>query len=303
VPPLSIQSPQLSSQQFSQQSSRRNAVAAHRARFRPYGLTLVLLVCSALAVGAVPLKPTGVDELPAAITGLGGPPLGIGLNYYAPDPQAQGYLAIPEGEGPFPAVILIHEWNGLVDRVKQTADAFAAEGYLALAADLYSGRIGTNRDENMALVRETLAAPETIIANLESAVSYLKAHPASNGQVGTIGWCYGGGVALSFALGSTSHDATAIFYGRLLDDPAQMRHIHHEIYGTFASGDPGIPDAQVEAFVAALRAAGIREDVHIYDDVQHGFWLYVDGDADANTGPALDAWQRLKRYLQRTLAN
>ncbi|MEE4329426.1 MAG: dienelactone hydrolase family protein, partial [Wenzhouxiangella sp.] len=196
---------------------------------------------------------------------------------------------------------LIHEWNGLVERVRQTADSFAAEGYVALAADLYSGRTGSNREENMALVRETLAEPDVIIANLEAAVRFLETRDDTSGKVAAIGWCYGGGVALSFALGSDAHDGTAIFYGRLLDDPEQMKHIHHEIYGTFAANDRGIPVEEVNAFAAALREAGIESDIHIYDEVQHGFWLHVDRDPETNTEPAEHAWERLKAYLSRVL--
>lgn len=247
------------------------------------------------------LQPTGADELPPAIVGEATPLTGETVNYHPANPASVGYLALPAGPGPHPAVILIHEWNGLVDRIRATADSFAAEGYVALAADLYSGRTGSNREENMALVQETLAEPGQIIANLEAAVHFLEARDDTTGKVAAIGWCYGGGVALSFALGSDAHDGTAIFYGRLLDDPAQMQHIHHEVYGTFARNDAAIPVDQVERFVTALRDAGIPNDVHIYDHVNHGFWLYVDRDPDVNREPALDAWQRLKAYLKRTL--
>ena len=185
--------------------------------------------------------------------------------------------------------------------VKETADAFAAEGYVALAADLYSGRTGANPQENMALVRETLANPEAIIANLNAAASYLRERSDTSGKIAAIGWCYGGGVALSFALGGEHHDATAIFYGRLLGDPEQMSQINHEVYGTFARNDQGIPVESVNAFVETLRNAGIANDVHIYDEISHGFWLHVDRNPETNTGPALDAWQRLKAYLARTL--
>lgn len=265
--------------------------------------TLVLVAtfaCLSLHA-AVPYQPTADDALPPAITGDAGPLRGSPVAYYDGDAATLGYLAVPDTPGPHSAIILIHEWNGLVPRVKETADALAAEGYVALAADLYSGRTGSNPEENMALVRETLANPQMLINNLEAAVKFLRARADTSGKVGTVGWCYGGGVALSFALGSDTHDATAIFYGRLLNDPEQMKHIHHEIYGTFAEVDQGIPVADVNAFVAALRAAGIENDVHIYDDVSHGFWLHVDRDPDTNTGPALDAWQRLKAYFQRTL--
>ncbi len=259
----------------------------------------------AWAVGAaadpVPLRPTADDAVPPAILGKGETPRGKAIAYFAEDADARGYLAEPAGPGPHGAVILIHEWNGLVERVKQVADAFAAEGYVALAADLYSGRTGSTREENMKLVRETLAQPERIVRNLDAAASLLKARSDVTGKVAAIGWCYGGGVALSYALGSEHHEATAIFYGRLLDDPARLAGIRHEVYGTFAGNDRGISREQVAGFVAALRKAGVPNEVHVYDEVQHGFWLHVDRDPDTNLAPALDAWRRLKSYLKRTL--
>ena len=267
-------------------------------------LLLTSLLLSSPAGGEpIPATPTADDEIPDAIVGKGGPPAGAPLAYFDGHPDTVGYLAEPAGPGPHGSVILIHEWNGLVERVKQVADAFAAEGYVALAADLYSGRTGSNREENIALVRETLADMDTIVANLDAAANYLKSRDDVTGKVAAIGWCYGGGVALSYALGSENHEGTAIFYGRLLDDPEQMQHIHHEIYGTFAEMDRGIPPEQVDRFVAALRAAGIDNDIHIYDDVRHGFWLHVDRDPETNRAPALDAWRRLKAYLERVTSD
>lgn len=267
-------------------------------------LSLPFLLFAFVAVTAnaeMTLSATADDALPPAIVGEAPELSGQMLGYFSADGQVQGYLAVPDGEGPHGAVILIHEWNGLVQRVKETADAFAAEGYVALAADLYSGRTGANPQENMALVRETLANPEAIIANLNAAASYLRERSDTSGKIAAIGWCYGGGVALSFALGGEHHDATAIFYGRLLGDPEQMSRINHEVYGTFARNDSGIPVESVNAFVETLRNAGIENDVHIYDEISHGFWLHVDRNPEINTGPALDAWRRLKAYLGRTL--
>ncbi len=241
------------------------------------------------------------DAMMRAITGNAPPPAGKTVNYFPDDPATAGYLALPDGEGPFPAVILIHEWNGLVDRVRQTADAFADQGYIALAADLYSGRTGSSRDENIELVREVRAAEATMVANLDAAVDWIEANTRATGKVATIGWCFGGGMALSYALGGDEHEGTAIFYGSLIDDPEQMKHIGHEVYGTFAANDRGIPVDDVDAFVDALREAGIESDVHIYDEVQHGFWLHVDRDPDTNSEPAEDAWARLRAYLGRVL--
>jgi carboxymethylenebutenolidase len=251
----------------------------------------------------VPLDPTMEGELPPGIIGQRGQLQGASVQYLAGDPSTVGYLAVPEGPGPFPALVIIHEWNGLVDRVRQVADDFAAEGYVTLAADLFSGRTGSNPQENMALIQEAQADMPRVVANLDAAVAYLKARPDVTGRVGAMGWCFGGGIALSFGLDGADHDATAIFYGRLVDDPEVLARMDHEVYGTFARLDQGPSPEQVEAFEAALRSAGIPNDLHIYDEVGHGFWLHVDGDQATRSGPALDAWGRLKAYLDRTLGD
>lgn len=258
------------------------------------GIAIVLQAQSQEEVSKAQADP----QMLSVIEGEGSDPTGQLLEYHE---DAKGYLSIPEGDGPFGSIILIHEWNGLVTRVKQVADALAQEGYIALAADLYSGRTGSNAQENMALVRETQGEPEKLIANLNAAVQYLKDRSDSNGQVATIGWCFGGGVALTFALGGEHHDGTAIFYGRLLYDPEQLSNMHHEFHGTFAGQDRGPTVEQVQEFAKALRDAGIPNDIHIYDPVQHGFWLYVERDLETNKEPAKHAWGRLKDFFKRVL--
>lgn len=249
----------------------------------------------------VVIAPTAADQMPPAIVGNGGELQGVSVNYVAGDMATTGYLAVPEGDGPFPALVIIHEWNGLVDRVRELADDFAAEGYVTLAADLYGGRTGSNQEENVALMTAASEDMESVIANLDAAVTFLRARPDVTGRVGAMGWCFGGGIALSFGLDGENHEATAIFYGRLVDDPEVLARMDHEVYGTFAAEDDGPSPDQVRAFEDALRAAGVENDLHIYDDVGHGFWLRVDEDMETRAAPGLDAWQRLKDYLDRTL--
>jgi carboxymethylenebutenolidase len=241
------------------------------------------------------------DTLPAALLGTAPAPRGAPVRYWDADPATAGYLVVPAGDGPFPAVILIHEWNGLNDRVRQVGDALADEGYVVLAADLYSGRTGSNPEENRALTQEARANPRRMIDNLNAAAAFLRARDDATGRIATMGWCFGGGVALSYALGGENHEGTAMFYGQLVTDPDSLHSITHPIYGTFAELDSGIPPEQVARFVEALRAAGIENDVHVYDDVGHGFWLWVDQDLDVRRAPAADAWRRLLAYLDRTL--
>lgn len=255
------------------------------------------------AVASAVASASADTTLPAAILGTAPPPRGEDVRYLPGDSSTVGYVATPDGPGPFPAIILIHEWNGLVDRIRQTADALADEGYVALAADLYHGQTGDSREENMALVRAARAEPEAMIANLDAAVAWLKGKPYVAGRVGAVGWCFGGGVALSFGLDGAEHEATAIFYGSLLDAPERLAALDHEVYGTFAELDGGIPPERVEAFAAALDAAGVENDIHVYDGVDHGFWLKVDENPDARTEPARDAWRRLRAYFARTLGD
>jgi len=242
------------------------------------------------------------SSIPAAILGEAPPPQGETVTYVPGDSATRGYLAVPDGDGPYPALILIHEWNGLVDRVRQVADAFADQGYIALAADLYHGRTGSNPDENMALVQEAHADMDAVIANLDAAQQFLRNRPDVTGKVAVMGWCFGGGIALSYGLGGEHHDATAIFYGSLVEDPAELARLDHPVYGTFAEMDQNIPPDQVERFAAALDSIGIDNDIHVYDDVNHGFWLRVDEDRALREAPAQDAWDRLMRFLRRTLS-
>lgn len=278
----------------------------------PLGLALATIISAGCAGeradvdvpvsdGRVEIRPTAPGELPGAILGEAPPPRGSDVAYFSASEATLGYLAVPEGAGPFPGLVLIHEWDGLKDRVRQVADAMAAEGYVALAVDLFNGRTGNTPQENRALIAEVRGDPETMIANLDAAAAFLRARDDVTGKVAAMGWCFGGGIALSYGLGGAYHEGTAIFYGSLLADPDSLASLRHEVYGTFAEMDRGIPPDAVEAFVSALNEAGIENDVHVYDHVDHGFWLRVDADPETRTAPALDAWARLKAYLERTL--
>jgi carboxymethylenebutenolidase len=247
--------------------------------------------------------PLGAQQssIPDAILGKAPPPSGKTVTYLPGDSTTRGYLALPAGKGPFPALIMIHEWDGVNDRDRQVADMFASHGYVTLVADLYQGKTGSNQQENVALMNDARAHLDRVIANLDQAQKFLRSRPDVTGKVGVLGWCFGGGIALSYALGGAEHQATAIFYGMLVSDPAQLARIRHPIYGTFAGQDKGITPAMVARFRTVLDSIGIKNDIHVYDPVQHGFWLWVDRDAATNTAPAADAWQRLVKYLHDNL--
>jgi len=269
-------------------------------RCRVAGLVVGAVLLGGAGTAVAQVRPTSPGELPPAVLGTAPAPMGQSVAYLPGDDATLGYVAVPEGTGPFPAVVLIHEWNGLSDNIRQMADQFAAEGYVAFAVDLYRGRVGTTRDENVALMQEAQADPAAMVANLDAAARYLRARPDVIGKLAVMGWCFGGGVALSYGLEGAHHEGTAIFYGSLVEDPEVLQALDHPVYGTFAANDRGIPPDQVERFAAALRSIGVENDIHVYDHVNHGFWLHVSRDP-ANAAPALDAWERLKAYLERVL--
>jgi carboxymethylenebutenolidase len=181
----------------------------------------------------------------------------------------KAYLSLPKGDGPFPAIVVIHEWWGLNGNIEHWADRLASAGWAALAIDLYSGVVATDRDDAMKAMKavdDTKAA-----ATITAAIDYLSKDPkirASKRAV--IGWCFGGGWSLQTALAHPDLDATIMYYGQLETDPKKLGAIKGRLLGIFGKKDKGIPPPKVEEFEAALKQAGVHAEIHEYD-AEHGF--------------------------------
>jgi carboxymethylenebutenolidase len=181
-----------------------------------------------------------------------------------------GVLYRPEGNGTFPAIVIIHEYWGLNDWVKQQAQMFAEHGYVTLAVDLYRGQVATDPEMAHELMR---ALPQDRgVAYLRSGVAYLKAlkYVKAN-RIGAAGWCMGGSFAMQLAIAESSLKAVAINYGAPETDPAQLRKIHAAILGNFGAQDRGITPKDVADFAAAMKAIGHPVDVKEYPDAGHAF--------------------------------
>ncbi|MGH1522288.1 MAG: dienelactone hydrolase family protein, partial [Nitrosopumilus sp.] len=124
--------------------------------------------------------------------------------------KSNGYLAKPAVDGQYPAIVMIHEWWGLTENIKQMAEKLASHGYVVLAVDLYEGQVGTTADEARQL--RTSFEQSYWTENMNSAVSYLE-EQHSPFSLGSIGWCFGGGQSLNLALNNEDMDATVIYYG------------------------------------------------------------------------------------------
>ncbi|HEX5235416.1 MAG TPA: dienelactone hydrolase family protein [Silvibacterium sp.] len=183
---------------------------------------------------------------------------------------AHALLYSPATPGPHPAIIVIHEWWGLNDWVKQQAADLASQGYVALAVDLYRGKTADNPETAHELMRGL--PQDRGVRDLLAAADYLKTLKSVDpARIGAVGWCMGGGFAAQFAVADPGLRAVAINYGSLPTDPAALKQIHAAILGNFGALDKGITPQDVHEFAAAMQSIGHPVDVKIYPDAGHAF--------------------------------
>jgi carboxymethylenebutenolidase len=181
-----------------------------------------------------------------------------------------GYLALPSSSGQHPAMVVIQEWWGLNDWVKEQAREFAEQGYVALAPDLYRGQVAIDPGR----ARELMSSmpQERALRDLQAAFNYLAARSDVDGKkVGSIGWCMGGGLSLQLAIHEPKLAACVINYGRLTMDPASISKIRAPLLGNFGAEDHGIPPEAVHAFEKALESQGKSIDAKIFAGASHAF--------------------------------
>jgi carboxymethylenebutenolidase len=215
------------------------------------------------------------------------------------DGGGRGYLVLPEGTGKHPAVVVIQEWWGLNDWIREQTARFAKQGYVALAVDLYRGRVAGDPGEAHELMR---GLPEDrAIGDLKAAVSFLAARPDVDAEhIGSVGWCMGGGYSLALATAEPRLRAAVINYGRLVTAPAKIEAVRASLLGNFAGADRGIPTDDVHTFENQLKAAKKDADIKVFDGKAHAFMNpnNKDGyDAAAST----EAWARIDAFFARTL--
>lgn len=221
------------------------------------------------------------------------------VSYKSGDETVQAILYSPGGKGPFPGIIVIHEWWGLNDWVKEQASKLADEGYAALAVDLYRGKVATTPDMAHEIMR---GVPEDRAArDLHAAFEFLKSQPnVKADRIGSIGWCMGGGYSLDVALAEPTLAADVINYGHLATDSASLKKIHAPILGLFGGQDHGIPPEDVKKFEATLKQMGKSIDVTIYPDAGHAF-ENPNNKEGYRAQDAADAWKRTTAFLAANL--
>jgi len=224
------------------------------------------------------------------------------VTYISVDGQpVTGWLSWPAGKSMtgMPALIVIHEWWGLNDNIRQAAERLAGEGYMTLAVDLYRGQNAENPKDAMRLMNQLNDQDEAARENLVAAYDYLT-NVMQADRIGVIGWCLGGRCSLQAALRlPTQLSAAVIYYGGVTDDKKQLATLQMPILGLFAGDDPVVPSETVTAFRAALVDLGKDADIHIYPEAKHAFANPSGQAYDAVA--AEDAWGRTTRFLAEHL--
>jgi carboxymethylenebutenolidase len=248
------------------------------------GVLLNLVTTSAFAASVAPPTPAAS---PLTVTFASG------------DETISALLYLPAAKGPHAAIVVVPEWWGVTDWIKDQAADLASHGYISLVVDLYRGK--ATLDPNIAHELMRGLPPDRALRDLKGAVTYLQSRSdVRHDRIGAIGWCMGGGYALQLALNDPAVRAVAINYGTLSTDKAQIAAMKADVLGNFGALDRGITPEDVHAFQAALQAAGRHPDIKIYPGVGHAF-QNPNNKAGYDPADTQDAHQRILAFFAHTL--
>ncbi|MBT5433664.1 MAG: dienelactone hydrolase family protein [Alphaproteobacteria bacterium] len=194
------------------------------------------------------------------------------------------------------SVLLVHEWWGLNDSIKAVAAQFVAEGYGALAVDLYGGRVADNGDDARSYMNDVEDGAATEI--LAAWIDWLRAREDGTGAVATVGWCFGGGWSLNASM-ARPVEATVVYYGNVSRTAEELAALEGPVLGHFATRDQWINDAMVDGFTGAMMAAQKPLTVYWYE-ADHAFANPTSARYDEDD--AALSWQRTLAFLDETLA-
>jgi carboxymethylenebutenolidase len=211
----------------------------------------------------------------------------------------RAYVAYPERKTKAPAVIVIHEIFGLTDWEPTVADRLAKEGFVAIVPDLLSSKHGkspSNPDEGRKLIGEL--EPDRITADLDATYAYVNGLPAvAKDQIGTIGFCWGGGQSFRYATNNPRLKAVVVAYGAA-PDSADLKRIKAPVLGIYGENDERI-NAKLPEVTAAMQSAGKTYTSEVYPGTGHGF---LKPGRQGSDGPQVaKAWSRILEFYRARL--
>ena len=211
---------------------------------------------------------------------------------------ANGYLSTP-ASGNGPGIIVIQEWWGLVPHIKTVAERFAAEGFVALAPDLYHGKLAKSPDEAGKLMMAMRI--DEAEKDIRGAGQFLLDHDSTNGdKVGTVGFCMGGALSLYAATKNPKVGACVIFYGGHPNVKPDLPNLQAPVLGLYAGKDTFVTPESVRELDRKLKELGKTAEIIIIPDVDHGFFNDTRPEV-YNEATAKDAWERVVTFFRKHL--
>lgn len=270
-------------------------------RFAALVPALLLAACASSTDDGTAMSSSSMHTSEMAVTSVNGPDIVQAETVYGTQSgkQLKGYLALPADVQDAPALILIHEWWGLNDNMKDMAERFAKEGYVALAVDLY-GESTTDQARAQQLAGSVQANMPAAFDNLEQAVEFLKNRDdVDDDRIASVGWCFGGGWSYQMAKNDLGVAASVMYYGRFSahDD---LSHMKADIIGHFGEEDASIKVDDVREFQATLKTQGGDHEVYIYPNAGHAFANEDNVEAYNEEASEL-AWTRTMAFLEEHL--
>jgi len=222
------------------------------------------------------------------------------VRYKSGADEVSALLVTPEGKGPFPGVVVIQEWWGLNDWVKEQARALAKEGYVALAVDLYRGKVTTKQEDAHQFM---MGLPQDrAVADLIGGVTLLSARAdVRKDRIGSVGWCMGGTYSLKLAVNEPRLAAVVAYYGTPPTKEDDIAKIKAPVLGNYGADDQGPAPDQVKAFEAAMKKAGKPIDVKMYAGAGHAFANVNNPWGGYREAAAKDAWERTVAFFAANL--
>jgi carboxymethylenebutenolidase len=221
------------------------------------------------------------------------------ITYPGPAGDVKGYLAmLADAAEKLPAVIVIHENRGLNPHIKDVTRRLALEGFVALGIDLLSRKGGTPATDEEAAALFQGIDRAALVPDAVAAIAYLQSLPATNGKVGAVGFCFGGGIVNQMAVASPDLLAGVAYYGG--QPPAEdVAKIKARLLLHYAGLDERI-NAGIPAYEAALKSAGVDYTIYVYDGVNHAFNNDT-SEARYDKDAASLAWSRTVDFLKEAL--
>jgi len=263
-----------------------------------WGLFVAMFLCGvALLAHAADTLPPGEEQARAALEKS--PRHGE----WADIQGVHTWLVYPETKQKAPVVIVIHEVFGLSDWIRSVADQLAADGFIAVAPDLISGKgpgggntdSVASKDDLIKLVRAL--SPQEVVARLNDVREFALKIPAASGKVATIGFCWGGATSFAHASAQPALNAAVVYYGSSPAEPSAFASLAAPVLGLYGSDDARV-NVTIEPAAAEMKKLGKIFEHEIYEGAGHGFLRNQTGREGANLKAAQAAWPRMLAFLR-----